>query len=137
MGEVVAGWAAGYSMSIFSTFAFVYLLVRSSDSTLITRYTHGEMNPLILSVPASIGSFFLWTMTGLVIGSAYKLFGTTDVPGEIQLPFVIVLAALALMPIPILLIFWPRRWWLWCGMSGIFLGLFAWFMPLMAKQFYP
>ena len=123
-------------MSIFSTFALVFLLVKGSESKFVLRYTHGEMNPLILSIPASIGSFFLWTMSGLVIGSAYKLVGRTGDPGEIELPFVIVLAAMALMPIPILLIFWPRRWWLWCGMSGIFLGLFAWFMPLMAKQFY-
>lgn len=138
MGEVVAGWAAGYAMSIISTFALVYLLLVGRESRFIVRYTIGEMNPLILSIPASIGSFFGWTMIGLVLGSAYKVGGFAEHEGALGSPsgsFLLGMAALAALPLPAQLLFWPERWWLWLAMSATFVGLFGWFLPIMAEQF--
>ena len=138
MGEVIAGFAAGYTMAILTTIAFVYLLVRGFGSSLVSRYAGGDMNPLVLSVPISIGAFLAWSMLGLLLGSAYRVGGLedeTNALGSPSAPFLVAMVAIGAMPVPLLLIFWPRLWWLWCGMALAFVGLFGWFMPLMAAEF--
>lgn len=137
MAEVIAGWTAGYAMSLVSTFALTLLLVEASGSPLIKRYTNGEMSPWLLAVPMSIGAFLVWTMIGLILGSLYKVGGLADHPGALgapSAPFLLGIAAVALMPLPLLLLFFRKQWWIWCGLSASFVVLFGWLMPLMAQR---
>ena len=133
----MAGWAAGYAMAILSTAAFIYLLVKIPDPAIFQRWL-GEGSPtLLVAVPASIGTFIAWTMAGLVIGSVYEVTDAgaqVNVLGSPSAPFLIGIAALALIPVPMLSLFWPRHWWLWCGMALAFLGLFGWLMPIFAER---
>jgi hypothetical protein len=44
------------------------------------------------------------------------------------------MVSLAFMPLPLLMLLWWRRWWLWVGMSGAFVGLFGWVAPVLAGR---
>jgi|GEM_PF-974291 len=137
MAEVIAGWTAGYAMSLVSTFVFTLLLVQYSGSKLIQRYTNGEMNPWLMAVPLSIGGFLAWTMIGLILGSIYKLGGLADHPdalGSPSAPFLIGVAAVAIMPLPLLFALFGRHWKMWITLSASFIVLFGWLMPIMAQH---
>jgi hypothetical protein len=137
MAEVIAGWTAGYAMSLVSTFALTILLLQASGSRMIQRYTNGEMNPWFLAVPLSLGAFLVWTMIGLVLGSLYKVGGLADHPdalGSPSAPFLIGVAAVAVMPLPLLILFFRKQWLIWCGLSAAFVLLFGWLMPIMAQH---
>lgn len=137
MAAVMAGWAAGYAMAILSTAAFTHLLVKAKDPGIVGRWL-GEGSPtLLVAVPASIGTVLAWTMIGLALGSMYEVTDAgaqMNALGSPSAPFLIGVAAIALIPVPMLALFWRRHWWLWCGMSGAFLGLFGWLMPILAER---
>jgi hypothetical protein len=38
------------------------------------------------------------------------------------------------LPIPPLMLFARKFWWIWVGMSASFLGLFGWVMPVLAER---
>lgn len=138
MGEVIAGWAAGYIMALVSTLALVYLLARGSESRFVQHLSGGETRPMLLSIPVALGSFLAWTLAGLVLGSAYRLGGLegeADVLGSPSAPFLLAMVAIGATPLPLLVIAWPRLWWMWCGLAASFVGLFGWFMPLLAARF--
>ncbi|MCK9518188.1 MAG: hypothetical protein M0R74_04030 [Dehalococcoidia bacterium] len=137
MAEVIAGWTAGYAMSLVSTFALTILLIQASGSRAIQRYTNGEMSPWFLAVPMSLGAFLVWTIIGLILGSLYKVGGLAEHPGALgapSAPFLIGVVAIAVMPLPLLFLFFRRQWWIWCGLSASFVLLFGWLMPLMAQH---
>ena len=52
--------------------------------------------------------------------------------GSPSLPWLLGMLALAAMPLPFLVLVWRRHWWLFSAMSGAFLGLFGWLMPVLA-----
>jgi hypothetical protein len=73
----------------------------------------------------------------MMLGSAYELLELQDSGGVLFAPsavFLIGMAALALMPLPFLLLVWPRSWWVFVAMSLGFVGLFGWTMPLLAER---
>ena len=136
MEAVIAGWTAGYAMSILSTAALVFLFVKMPDMGAVRRW-FPDMSPTLLAVPASIGTMFAWTMAGIVIASVYdvlELRNQSSFLGAPSAPFLIAMGALGLMPLPVLLLVARRYWWLWCGMSFVFVGLFGWFMPIAAER---
>ena len=90
-----------------------------------------------LAVLGSVGTVFAWTMAGMVLGSAYEVLELRNTGGVLFAPsavFLIAMAAFALMPLPFLLLVWPRSWWLFVAMSLGFAGLFGWTMPLLAER---
>ncbi len=133
MEAVIAGWAAGYAMAIASTIALSFLAWRGRDGSLMARFAAGEMNPLLLSVPIFMFTSVAWTIGGVVAGSAYRLAGLDDGdwPGS---PFFALVVGVAALPLPPLLLLWPRYWWLWLLMCAVFLALFGGLMPALASR---
>lgn len=126
---------AGYAMAALSTFALTYLAIQPGPQKAIQQYL--DVPGVLLAVPFSIGTGVTWTMAGMLLGSAYKLGGFEDMPGALGAPswaWLLAMAALAWLPVPILWLFSRRFWWLWAGMSLSFLGLFGWLMPLLAER---
>jgi len=133
----MAGWITRYAMSLLSTFALSYLLARVNDGAALKRWFGEGASTLLVAIPISIGTFFLWTMIGLVIGSVYELGEMGQQPnllGSPSGPFLAGVTVVAVMPLPILILLGRRFWWLWIGMSASFVGLFGWLMPLMAER---
>lgn len=135
MEAVIAGWVAGYVMAMASTAALVFLLVRARASRTVTRWLSPEVPGALLAVPVFLGTVVAWTMAGLVLGSIYRvgeLAAEPDLLGSPSAPFLLGVVALAWLPLPPLVLFARRFWWLWCVMSALFVGLFGWVMPLLA-----
>lgn len=130
---VIAGWVAGYAMAIASTLALSFLAWREREGAWLERFAAREMNPALLSVPIFLFASVAWTMAGLGAGSAYRLAGLDDErwPGA---SFYAAVLGVAALPLPVLLLLWPRYWWMWLGMSALFLGLFGALMPALAGR---
>jgi hypothetical protein len=137
MSAVIGGWVAGYTMALVSTFVFTWLLVKAKGPNFVERML-GEGTPLgMAAIPLSLGLQYCWTMFGLSIGIIYHLTdldSTPDFLGSPSGPFLAGTAVIAVMPLPFLLLQWPRRWWLWLILQGSFLGLFGWAFPIMASR---
>lgn len=137
MGAVIAGWAAGYFMAIATTLALVVLLVKVDTRQLFSRVFDPEVARPLLAVPAFIGAGLVWTMIGLVIGSAYEVLdfaGSGSGPGTPSMAFSLTMLMLGLLPVPIITIIWFRFWWLWATMGVLFAGSFGWGLPNLAAQ---
>lgn len=137
MNAVIGGWMAGYAMAILSTCALTYLAVQPGPQKFVQNWIDPGVPGFLLAVPISIGTTVLWTMAGLVLASAYVLGGFEDKPGALGAPswqFTLIMAAVAFLPVPILLALSRRLWWLWAVMSLSFAGLFGWLMPLLAER---
>ncbi|MGE0598052.1 MAG: hypothetical protein AB7J35_12930 [Dehalococcoidia bacterium] len=135
MNAVLGGWMAGYAMAILSTFALTYLCIQPAPQKVIQKYL--DVPGVLLAVPFSIGTGVVWTMTGMLLGSAYKLGGFADTPGVLGAPswtFLFIMGSLSFLPIPPLLLLARQYWWIWVGMSLSFLGLFGWLMPVLAER---
>jgi len=137
VNAVIGGWAAGYVMAILTTCALTYLAFQPGPQKLVQSWIDPGVPGLLLAVPISIGTTVIWTMAGLVLASAYVLGGFEDKPGALGAPswqFAVIMAVLALLPIPVLVVLSGRLWWLWLTMSLAFAGLFGWLMPLLAER---
>jgi len=138
LNAVIAGWIAGYAMALASTAALVFLTLRlSNEGEAIDRWVSREVPRPILAVPIFLGTTILWTMLGLVFGSIYELGDFAHRPGALGAPswvFLLLVAAIAWLPLPPLVIFARRFWQLWCAMAIVFVGLFGWLMPLLAAR---
>jgi hypothetical protein len=135
MNAVIGGWAAGYAMSLVFTFVLTWLAVAAGENAAYRRYL--DIPPMLLAVPISIGTLFGWTMIGMLIGSAFELGGFADTAGALGAPslvFLVGVMAVGFTPLPILLVLFPRHWWVWLVLSLSFVGLFGWLMPLMATR---
>lgn len=135
MEAVISGWVAGYAMAILSTIAITFLAVKA-DLAAVTRW-FPDMKPVLIAVPASIGTFMLWTIAGLGLGALYNLLDLESQAGFLGAPsgpFVAGLAVVAIMPLPFLVLVLRKYWWLWAAMSASFTALFGWLMPLMAQR---
>jgi hypothetical protein len=133
----MAGWAAGYAMSLIVTFALTYLAIQVRTSGIFDRFLDQEVPSAMFAVPISIGMLIIWTMIGLVIGSAYELGNLADQPamlGSPSGPFTIAMVIIALLPLPPLMVLFRRWWWVWLSLSVSFAGLFGWVMPLLADR---
>jgi hypothetical protein len=130
---VIAGWAAGYAMAIASTLALTFLAWRAQGAPWLERMVAQEVNPALLAVPILLGASIGWTMVGLLAGSAYRLAGL-DEGGWPGSGFYVVLVLAVAFPLLPLLFFWPRWWWMWAGLAGVFLGAFGGLMPALASQ---
>ncbi|MGH2632659.1 MAG: hypothetical protein ACRDG3_04545 [Tepidiformaceae bacterium] len=138
LSAIIAGWVAGYVMALASTGVLVFLTVRlSGEGELLDRWVSREVPRPLLAVPIFLGTTLLWTMMGLVLGSIYEVGGFADKPGVLGAPswvFLLLVAAVAWLPLPPLVIFARRFWPLWCGMALMFIALFGWLMPLLAAR---
>ncbi len=137
MGAVIAGWAMGYVMAIATTFALIVLLVKVDTRGLLSKVIDPEVSRPLLAVPAFIGAGLIWTMIGLMIGSAYEVLEFADTesgPWTPSLAFSLTMMMVGLLPAPILTVIWFRFWWLWGTMGLLFAVSFGWAMPNLAAQ---
>jgi hypothetical protein len=138
MNTVLAGWAMGYAMAVASTVALVYLTVRlSTEGGPLDRWVSNEVPRPLLIVPIFVGVSVVWTAAGLVLAAIYEIGGLASRPnalGSPSWPFTVLVLALAIVPLPALVLFARRYWWLWCAMSLLFAGLFGWVMPVLAER---
>jgi hypothetical protein len=121
---VIAGWIAGFAMAIATTLALTFLAWRAENAGFLQRFIDRDVPVMLVSVPISTGATVLWTMAGLMAGSAYRLAGLDEQPWP-PAGFYVTLTGIAALPLPPLVLLWPRYWWLWLGMSGLFVGLLA------------
>ncbi len=136
MEAVIAGWLLGYAMAIASTAALTFLVTRQRDASILSRWFSPDVPGALLAVPISIGTTLGWTMIGLVLGSLYEVGdfeGRRDILGSPSGVFTLIILALAWFPLPPLVIFFRRYWWVWLAMSLLFVVLFGWAMPLLAS----
>ena len=124
-------------MGIATTVALTVLVSRIRDAAFIARWVARDVPGVLVAVPLFTGASVGWSFSGLLLGSFYELGGFADKPGFAGAPsavFVLVIVALAWLPLPPLLIFARRYWWLWCAHSVAFVALFGWLMPLLAAR---
>jgi hypothetical protein len=137
VSAVFAGWAMGYFMAMLSTPALVFVIFRAGVSGVLDRWVAPDVNRLLLAVPIFLGASLSWTMAGLILGSFYDVADFASKPnalGSPSWPFTLIIAALAVLPLPALLLLFRRFWWLWTGMAAAFLLSFGWIMPLLAAR---
>lgn len=124
-------------MGIASTLAFIFLLTRIRDSGFVERWVPRDVPGGVLAIPLFTAAAVGWSFFGLLAGSLYEVGGFATKPGFAGAPsgaFLLIILALAWLPLPPLLMFGRRFWWLWCGLSVTFIGLFGWLMPLLADR---
>lgn len=137
MNAVLAGWIAGYAMSLATTFALVFVLVRMPRGGWIDRTLGREAPVGLLAVPISIGGMLVWTILGLVLALLWVAGGFEQKAAGLGSPsweFTADIAALAVLPLPVLVAFARRYWLVWLALSALFAGLFGWAMPLLAVR---
>ena len=138
MNTLLAGWVAGYVMAVASTAALVFLTVRlSREGAALDRWVAREVPRPLLAVPIFLGATLLWTLVGLIIAAFYEVADMASKPDALGSPsgvFTLLMAVLALAPLPPLLMVVRGYRWLWCSMSLLFLALFGWAMPLLASR---
>ena len=133
MNAILGGWMAGYAMAILSTLALTYLCIQPEPQRVIQKYL--DVPGMLLAVPFSIGTGVVWTMAGMLLGSAYQLGGFEDTEGFLGAPswtFLFIMGTLAFLPVPALFLFSRRFWWMWDGVSVGFFGRFGGLMPPVA-----
>ena len=124
-------------MGIASTLALIYLSTRVRDASFIERWVARDVPGVLLAVPLFTAAAVGWSFLGLLLGSFYEVGGFAEKPRFAGAPggaFALIIAAFAWLPLPPLLIFARRYWWLWCGLAIAFVGLFGWLMPLLADR---
>ena len=137
MNAVIGGWVAGYAMAVLSTIALTYLAMRPGAASFMGRWLAVDVSKTLVAIPIFVGTTLAWTMAGLILGSGYKVGGFENKPGALGAPswaFLLIVVALAWLPLPILVALGRRYWWLWSGMSLAFVGLFGWLMPVLAER---
>ena len=135
MFAILAGWMCGYAMSVLSTFALTYICIQPSVLRVVQKYL--DVPGMMLAIPFSLLTGFGWTMIGMLLGSAYVLGDFDSRAGGLGAPsweFLLIIGAVAWLPVPILFLFSQRYWWMWVGMSLCFVALFGWAMPVLAER---
>lgn len=135
--EVIAGFVCGYAMALLSTAAFTYLLVKTKSPPLVRQLLHEETPIGLAAVPLSMGTALIWNMAGLMIGSAYRVLDAGEMADFLWSPsgpFLAGMAVIAVLPLPFLVLMWPRHWWVYVTMSLAFVGCFGWAMPLLGER---
>ncbi len=129
----MAGWVAGYVMAMATTVVLTYFAWTARDTEFMERLVAREVNSALLTVPIFTFAVLGWTIVGVIGGSAYRLAGL-DEEGWPGAAFYVLVGFAAAVPLIPLLLFWPGRWWLWLGMSGLFVLSFGALMPALAGQ---
>jgi hypothetical protein len=134
---VIAGWLAGYTEGVVFTIAFTILAVKSRAGRFTEKWVAEEVPGVLLGVLIFLGASVGWTMVGLIIGSTYEVTNAKagrDGFGSPSLVWTIAILGVAWLPLPPLVIFSRKFWWLWLIMCGSFAILFGWAVPLGASR---
>lgn len=137
MAEVFSGFVLGYAMSlIFTAFAAVMVVEARSRIPALAKAIAPNINAVMLAVPISLIAFLVWTMVGMILGLLYR--GALDhLPGtglgSPNWPYTLGVLLFSLTLLAVVYYAWQRLRWQVVVQTGIFLGLFGWALPYMAK----
>jgi hypothetical protein len=135
--EAFSGFITGYAMSlVFTAFAAVMVVKARSQVPALAKAIAPNLSAVMLAVPISLLAFLIWTMVGLILGLLYR--GALDhLPGaglgSPNWPFTLGVVLLTAGVLAIILYAWRRLPWQVLAMAAVFLGLFGWAMPYLAK----
>lgn len=134
MRTILAGWIAGYVMSISVTISLVWMLLRTDSSGLLGNYLDPDVDQRISYVFLHLGASLLCTIVGIIIGAVYHVAIIKRLGAEsFAFGFFITLLILVLVTLIILISIWPKRWFLWATQSLFFIILFGLMVPLLAS----
>jgi hypothetical protein len=137
MEAVIAGWAAGYAMGILTTVAVVVILVRDKEAAFLGSVFDPQVSRPLIAIPFFVGATILWTMIGLVLGSAYRVGGFENSDGGLGSPsmaFTLAMVTIAALPALVGSVIWPNHWKIWTGLAVGFALLFGWAVPHLAGR---
>jgi hypothetical protein len=128
--------AAGYGMALLTTALGTYLLVGAMNSGRLERWIDSGVPKALLSVQILVGATALWMLAGTGLAALYLAGDFAGMPGALGTPsiaFALIVAALAVAPLPLLFVVNIRRWWMWASMAALFVALFGWILPLAGE----
>jgi hypothetical protein len=137
VAPILAGWFAGYAVALAWTIVLTYLAMHVRTGGILGRVLSPEMPGPLLAVPVSIGNVLLWTLVGLVLGAIYQVGDLDTAPDGLGSPsvgFTVGMASLAVVPLIVLLVLWPRDWWAWILGCASFAAAFGWLLPHLAGR---
>lgn len=133
---LVTGMAAGYAMALVSTALLTYALATAMNSGKLERWIDAGVPRALLGVQILVGATALWMLLGTGLAALYlagDFAGRARGLGSPSLAFTFIVAALAIAPLPIVLVASPRRWWTWAIAAVIFVAAFGWILPLAGE----
>lgn len=134
MRTILAGWIAGYVMSISVTASLAWMIVRSDRSRHLGNFFDPGLDQRILYVFLHLGASLLCTIVGLIIGAVYHVAIIKRLGAEpFAFGFFITLGIIVLVTLIILISIWPKRWFLWTTQGLFFLTLFGLLVPLLTS----
>jgi hypothetical protein len=135
MGEVFAGFLAGYILALLSTPVLAFALVRlRATSAVLSRLLPPGVSAIGLGVLVHGALFMFWTALGILLGLVLLAMGDAgEALGSRNGAFTLFVAALVLMfAAPIVLAVRPlRQPALACAVAAVL--VFGWLMPYMAE----
>ncbi len=137
MGEIFAGFTAGYLMAIVFTWLGAVMLTHArAHSTFLSQGVAGNLSWVALAVPISMLAFIVWTAVGMVLGLLY--WGAeTEFPdsglGSPNRLFTLVIVLFSTMNLIMVQIPLRRLYWPIIVLAFAFLVSFGWVMPHIAE----
>ena len=137
MEAVIAGWAAGYAMGVLTTIAVTIILVKDDEPAFLGSVFDPQVSRPLIAIPFFVGASLVWTMIGLVLGSAYRVGDFEESAsglGSPSMSFTLAMVTLGALPALVGSVVWPRHWKLWVGLAVGFALLFGWAVPHLAGR---
>lgn len=124
-------------MGVLTTVAVVIILVRDDEPAFFGSIFDPQVSRPLVAIPFFVGATIVWTMIGLVLGSAYRVGGFDESDGGLgspSMPFTLAMVTMAALPALVGSVIWPRHWKVWLGLALGFALLFGWAVPHLAGQ---
>ncbi len=137
MAALIAGFIAGYVMSMLTSVAATYLIFRARDAALVERWVARDVPGPVLLIPILTASVLTWVFVGLVAAIIYEVADLGAQPDGLASPsaaFTITAVVFSIAPALLLGIVWPRLWWMWVALALPCAGLFGWLLPHLAGR---
>ena len=137
MQAVLAGWVAGYTVSVVFTIAGTLWLARrrrikATDEALAPE----RSSRLSIAVLLSIGGFLAWTLAGIVLGAAYQATAesATAAVGSPAVAFTGAVVGVAIAAGAAVCVFGRRVAWEVVVVVAAAAGAFGWLLPGLAER---
>ncbi len=137
MKALLAGWVAGYAVSIIMTFVVLLSLPgATSGAGRARRLLPGSLSPWAVAVVVSVGGLLAWTLAGLVLGAAYQAV-SHDAAGGFGSPNqAFTLAVSGSVAVGGIVVSLVARWARWQALATALVaaGAFGWLLPNLAER---
>jgi hypothetical protein len=142
MEALLAGWIAGYAVSVVFTLAGTLLLARRPTPDAVAPAPASSPAPglrasrLGVAVAVSIGGFLGWTLVGLVLGAAYDAAGgnARAALGSPAIEFTAVVVAVTAIVTATASLVLRRVAWQVVAIASTAAACFGWLLPNLADR---